>query len=164
MHITRVTVEVLETPVDLQYVAAGHSVSSNWHALSRIYTDDGVEGIGFAVATSPSLVKPLAQTAAEFGQGLVGLNVLEIEAARSKLERPGNWVGPGGMISIAIATLDIALWDAPRAKSRTNHYTACWADTATEFAPTLVMPCGTVCPMTFSGSQPNICRARLRQA
>jgi len=112
MNITRVTVEVLETPVDLQYVAAGHSVSSNWHVLSRIYTDDGVEGIGFAVATRPGLVKPLAQTAAELGQGLVGLNVLEIEAARSKLERAGNWVGPGGMISMAIATLDIALWDA----------------------------------------------------
>ena len=37
--ITRVTVEVLETPVSLQYVAAGNAVNSNWHVLSRIDTD-----------------------------------------------------------------------------------------------------------------------------
>jgi hypothetical protein len=41
MKIERVTVEVLETPVDLQYVAAGNAVSSNWHVLSRVYTSDG---------------------------------------------------------------------------------------------------------------------------
>lgn len=42
----------------------------------------------------------------------MGLNVLEIEAARARMERAGGWVGPGGMLSMAIATLDIALWDA----------------------------------------------------
>ena len=112
MKIDRVTVEVLETPVELQYAAAGHSVSSNWHVLSRVYTDEGVQGIGFAVATRPTLVKALAQTAQELGQGLVGLNIMEIEAARARMEGAGGWVGPGGMLSMAISTLDIALWDA----------------------------------------------------
>ena len=45
MQIRQVTVEVLETPVELQYVAAGSSVSSNWHVLSRISTDDGIQGL-----------------------------------------------------------------------------------------------------------------------
>ena len=112
MRIERVTVEVLETPVDQRYIAGGSSVSSNWHVLSRIFTADGVQGIGFAVATRARLVKALAQTAAELGQGLVGLNVLEVEAARARMERDGGWVGPGGMLSMAMATLDIALWDA----------------------------------------------------
>jgi L-alanine-DL-glutamate epimerase-like enolase superfamily enzyme len=40
------------------------------------------------------------------------MNVLEIEVARVRMEREGGWVGPGGMLSIAVATLDIALWDA----------------------------------------------------
>ncbi len=78
MNITRVTVEVLETPVDLQYVAAGHSVSSNWHVLSRIYTDDGVVGIGFAVATRPSLAKSLAHTAQYMCQWVLGLHMFDI--------------------------------------------------------------------------------------
>lgn len=112
MKIDRVTVEVLETPVDLQYIAAGNSVSSNWHVLSRVFTDDGVQGIGFAVATRARLVKALAQTAQELGQSLVGMNVLEVEAARAKMEHEGGWVGPGGMLPMAIAILDIALWDA----------------------------------------------------
>ena len=112
MKITHVSVEVLETPVKLQYVAAGHAVSSNWHVLSRIATDDGVQGIGFAVSNRATLIRPLAQTAEELGQLLVGMNVMEIAAARARLERAGGWVGPGGMLSMAIATLDIALWDA----------------------------------------------------
>jgi L-alanine-DL-glutamate epimerase-like enolase superfamily enzyme len=112
MKIDRVTVEVLETPVELQYIAAGNSVNSNWHVLSRVFTDDGVQGVGFAVATRSRLVKALAHTAEELGQGLIGMNVLEVEAARAKMERDGGWVGPGGMLSMAIATLDIALWDA----------------------------------------------------
>jgi L-talarate/galactarate dehydratase len=64
------------------------------------------------VATRAPLVQALAQTARELGQGLVGMNLLEVEAARARLERDGGWVGPGGMLSMAISTLDIALWDA----------------------------------------------------
>jgi len=112
MQIRQVSVEVLETPVDLQYVAAGHSVSSNWHVLSRISTDDGIQGIGFAVATNSTLVKALAQTAEELGQVLIGMDIMEIEAARAKMQALGGWAGPGGMLSMAMATLDIALWDA----------------------------------------------------
>lgn len=113
MKIKQVTVEVLETPVDLQYIAAGHSVQSNWHVLSRVNTADGIQGIGFAVATRAPLVRALAHTAEELGQALVGMRVTEIEAARAKMEGLGGWAGPGGMLSMAMATLDIALWDAP---------------------------------------------------
>ena len=112
MEIKQVTVEVLETPVDLQYIAAGHSVQSNWHVLSRVNTADGIQGIGFAVATRAPLVRALAHTAEELGQALVGMRVTEIEAARAKMEGLGGWAGPGGMLSMAMATLDIALWDA----------------------------------------------------
>ena len=35
MKIDRVTVEVLETRMALQYVAGGNSVDSNWHVLAR---------------------------------------------------------------------------------------------------------------------------------
>ena len=56
MNIERVTVEVLETPVVSQYTAAGNQVSSNYHVLARIFTVDGVEGIGFDVVLRPTLV------------------------------------------------------------------------------------------------------------
>ena len=112
MKIQKVTVEVLETPVALEYVAAGNSVESNWHVLARVDTDDGVQGIGFAVATRETLVRPLARAAEELGRLLVGMEILEIEAARARLERAGGWTGPGGMLNMAMSPLDIALWDA----------------------------------------------------
>ena len=40
------------------------------------------------------------------------MNVLEIEAARAKLERASGWAGPGGLVNMAMAPLDIAMWDA----------------------------------------------------
>ena len=112
MKIERVTVEVLETPVDLQYVAAGNAVNSNYHVLARIFTGDGVQGIGFAVATRASMVKTVAHAAGELGQLLVGMNVLETEAAGARLARAGGWIGPGGLLNVALSTLDIAMWDA----------------------------------------------------
>jgi L-alanine-DL-glutamate epimerase-like enolase superfamily enzyme len=112
MEITRVTVEILDTPLESGYVAAGNAVSSNYHILSRIETKGGVQGIGFAVATRPALVKSVASAARELGQLLPWLNVLEREAARAKMLHAGGWAGPGGVLTIAMATLDIALWDA----------------------------------------------------
>ena len=112
MNIERVTVEVLETPVESQYTAAGNQVSTNYHVLARIFTGGGVQGIGFDVGLRPTLVKSLAQTTQELGQLLIGMSVLEIEAARAKLERASGWAGPGGLVNMAMAPLDIAMWDA----------------------------------------------------
>jgi L-alanine-DL-glutamate epimerase-like enolase superfamily enzyme len=112
MKIQRVTVEVLETPLSSQYSAGGSPVDSNWHILARIYTEDGIQGIGFNVALRPTLVKAAAQACQELGDLLVGMEVMEIEAARSRMERAAGWAGPGGMVCIATAPLDIALWDA----------------------------------------------------
>jgi len=112
MKIQRVTVEVLETPLSSQYTAGGNAVSSNWHILARVYTEDGIQGIGFNVALRATLVKAAAHACQELGDLLVGMEVMEIEAARSRMERAAGWAGPGGMVCIAMAPLDIALWDA----------------------------------------------------
>jgi L-alanine-DL-glutamate epimerase-like enolase superfamily enzyme len=38
--------------------------------------------------------------------------VLEVEASWARLTGVGNWIGPGGLLHIAVAPLDIAMWDA----------------------------------------------------
>ena len=114
MKITQVAVDVLRVPVDRPYVAGGRTVDANWHVLARITTADGVQGIGYVVYPRPDLMTTIGHAARELGEHLVGMSVLEPEAAWNKLARRGDWVGPGGFLHIALAPLDIAVWDAAR--------------------------------------------------
>ena len=110
--ITGVSIEILETPVSLEYTAAGHAVASNWHILARLRTDTGIDGIGWVVANRGGLVRAMASAAAELGDLLTGLNVLDHHAAYRRMERAANWVGPGGLATMAMSAIDIAQWDA----------------------------------------------------
>jgi L-alanine-DL-glutamate epimerase-like enolase superfamily enzyme len=112
MKVSQVTVDVLQVPVDQPYVAAGRAVEANWHVLVRITTSDGVQGTGYVVYPRGDLMAAIAQAARELSEHLIGVNVLEVEAAWERLARRGDWVGPGGLLHCAIAPLDIALWDA----------------------------------------------------
>ena len=110
--ITRVAVDVLRVAVADAYVAAGRPVDANWHVLARVTTSDGVEGIGYIVYPRGELMLAIAQASRELSEHLIGLNVLDVEAAWTRLAQRGDWVGPGGMLHCALAPLDIALWDA----------------------------------------------------
>ena len=112
MKITQVVVEVVRVPVARPYLAGGRTVDANWHVLARITTSDGIEGIGYIVYPRPDLMTTIAAAARELGEHLIGLSVLEPEAAWDKLARRGDWVGPGGLLHCALAPLDIAVWDA----------------------------------------------------
>ena len=112
MKITQVAVSVVRVPVERPYRAGGRTVDANWHVLARLTTSDGVEGIGYIVYPRPDLMTTIASAARELGEQLVGLSVLEPEAAWERLARRGDWVGPGGLLHCALAPLDIAVWDA----------------------------------------------------
>ncbi|HYS18512.1 MAG TPA: mandelate racemase/muconate lactonizing enzyme family protein [Candidatus Binatia bacterium] len=112
MKISQVTVNVLRVPVDRPYVAGGRAVDANWHVLARITTSDGVEGIGYIVYPRPDLMTTIGHAARELGEHLIGMSVLEPEAAWDRLARRGDWVGPGGLLHCALTPLDIAVWDA----------------------------------------------------
>jgi L-alanine-DL-glutamate epimerase-like enolase superfamily enzyme len=112
VKITQVVVSVLRVPVDRPYVAGGRTVDANWHVLARITTSDGIEGIGYIVYPRPDLMTTIGHAARELGEHLVGMSVLEPEAAWDRLARRGDWVGPGGLLHCALAPLDIAVWDA----------------------------------------------------
>jgi L-alanine-DL-glutamate epimerase-like enolase superfamily enzyme len=112
MKITRVAVDVLRVPVERAYVAGGRTVDANWHVLARVTTSDGAQGFGYVVYPRPDLMTTIGHAARELGQHLLGMSVLEPEAAWDRLARRGDWVGPGGLLHVALAPLDIAVWDA----------------------------------------------------
>ena len=77
----------------------------------RVTTSDGTEGFGYVVKQREDLVRAIA-VATQVGPTLIGMDVINVEAAWELLAKRADWVGPGGFLHWAIAPLDIAMWDA----------------------------------------------------
>lgn len=112
MKIAQVAVTLLRVPVDQPYVAGGRAVDADWHVLARVTTADGVTGAGYIVYPRPDLMPAIGHAARELGEHLIGMSILEPEAAWERLARRGDWVGPGGLLHCALCPLDVAVWDA----------------------------------------------------
>ena len=112
MEITDVQVEILKVTLERTYAAGGRKVDGNWHVLARVTTSDGTEGFGYVVKQREDLVRAIAVATQELGQNLIGMDVMNVEAAWESLAKRADWVGPGGFLHWAIAPLDIAMWDA----------------------------------------------------
>ena len=75
-----------------------------------IETDAGIEGIGvsfFGGALSATLKHAIDQ----LGELIVGEDPSHIESLTQKLRAAGASAGPGGILTLAIAGIDMALWD-----------------------------------------------------
>jgi L-talarate/galactarate dehydratase len=75
-----------------------------------VRTDDGIEGIGYTFmgwAISGALKTAVEELAAL----IVGDDPLAIEAIHDKLRAAAGTAGPGGIFTLAVAAIDIALWD-----------------------------------------------------
>jgi len=112
MKVESVKVSVLRVAPDKPYEAGGNTIDAYWHVLAEVTTKDGAHGFGYVVALASSMVSALASATRELGAFLIGMHVLEPEAAWDRLARKASWIGPGGLLHYAIAPLDIALWDA----------------------------------------------------
>jgi L-alanine-DL-glutamate epimerase-like enolase superfamily enzyme len=71
----------------------------------------GLTGIGITFFGGP-LTPALRQTVDLLAAAIVGDDPLRIEAIGDKLRNAaGGTAGPGGMFTLALAAIDIALWD-----------------------------------------------------
>jgi galactonate dehydratase len=83
-------------------------IKYNW-SLIKIYTDEGITGIGEATNWPGS---PLIEAACRHvGEVLVGEDPSRIDYIWTKLYRDMNWLGQAGPLMSAISAVDIALWD-----------------------------------------------------
>jgi L-talarate/galactarate dehydratase len=76
----------------------------------RMQTDDGLEGIGVTFFGS-ALVATLKHAIDELGALIIGDDPLRTEAIVSKLRAAAGTTGPGGLFTLALSAIDIALWD-----------------------------------------------------
>ncbi|MBV9861592.1 MAG: mandelate racemase/muconate lactonizing enzyme family protein [Alphaproteobacteria bacterium] len=73
-------------------------------------TDAGIEGIGVTFYGG-ALTRTLQSAVEQLGALCVGEDPLRVEAVIAKLRDAAGGAGPGGMFTLALAAIDIALWD-----------------------------------------------------
>jgi L-alanine-DL-glutamate epimerase-like enolase superfamily enzyme len=73
-------------------------------------TDDGLEGIGFTFF-GWGLTRTLRTAVDELGALTIGEDPLRIEAIVRNLRAAAAGAGPGGIFTLALAAIDMALWD-----------------------------------------------------
>ena len=78
--------------------------------VTRVRTDDGVEGIGWA-GGQPGADKVIYEAANFLGQLAIGLDVFDVEQLWERMFQP-KIHGRRGLTNRAMASIDIAMWDA----------------------------------------------------
>ena len=111
MKIKQVKTNVVRLPHEEPLVGAPVAGSMMRDYLTvQIVTDDGIEGIG-VTAFAGRLMRSLKAAVEDFGALIVGDDPLRSEAVMAKLRTASAPCGPGGMVTLALAAIDIALWD-----------------------------------------------------
>ena len=78
--------------------------------ILRVGTDDGIEGIAVTFYGG-AMTRSLKAAVDDLGALTIGEDPLRLEAIIAKLRAAAGGSGPGGMFTLALAAIDIALWD-----------------------------------------------------
>jgi L-alanine-DL-glutamate epimerase-like enolase superfamily enzyme len=84
-------------------------VLANEHPIVRLETDEGIVGWGECFRRARALVKPAIEDV--FRPALVGQDPLDTEVLHRRLMGLSQVAGPAGTLAVAVAGVDIALWD-----------------------------------------------------
>lgn len=116
MKITQVTPFILHIPVTGSHIADSTHSISHWGVVgTKITTDEGLEGFGFtgthAYLPADKLITSCIGDC--YAPLLIGEDPLLINHLWYKLNRNPSmqWIGRAGITQLALAAVDIALWD-----------------------------------------------------
>jgi len=111
MKITHIKSQIVRLPAD-EPLANGPATPGATRDIVtlRIGTDAGIEGIGYTFFGA-ALTGALNQAVATLGELTIGEDPLRTEAIVAKLRTAAAGSGPGGLLTLAISAIDIALWD-----------------------------------------------------
>jgi len=114
LKITSVEVSTVMLPRELPASFRSQLGNTSWDlpvVVARLRTDNGLEGLGYTLTLNPEFTRSLTVMVEELGVLLVGQDPHRPEDILRRMIYPANWVGPGGLLNIAAAALDIAVWD-----------------------------------------------------
>ena len=112
MKITHVESHIVRVPLD-EPLANGPTPKEATQAFVtlRLGTDEGVEGIGISFFGGAAMSGALKAAIDGLAALAVGENPLQIERIVGKLRGAAASSGPGGIFTLALSAIDIALWD-----------------------------------------------------
>src|SRR5688572_4504065 len=112
MKITQLESQIVRVPLDepLADGPAPKGATQNFVTL-RMRTDEGVEGVGMTFFGGGAMSPSLKAAVDGLGALAVGENPLDIEAIVGKIRTAAASSGPGGIFTLALSAIDIALWD-----------------------------------------------------
>ena len=111
MKITHIQTLIVKLPDDepLANGPAAKGATRDFVTLT-MGTDAGIEGLG-ATFFGGALTGALRVAVQTLGELTIGLDPLKIEAVLAKLRAAAGQSGPGGIFTLALSAIDIALWD-----------------------------------------------------
>ena len=110
MKITQLKTRVLQTPGDNPLVVGLPPMDDRQFVTLELGTDEGIEGIGVTFFGGP-LTRALREAVEGLGSLIIGDDPMRVEAIADKLWRAASGSGPGGIFTLALSAIDIALWD-----------------------------------------------------
>jgi len=111
MKITHIHTQIVRLPAE-EPLAGGPAVAGATRdfVVLRAGTDEGIEGLGVTFFGG-TLTGALKAAVDALGALAVGEDPLRIEAIVGKLRAAAGSCGPGGIFTLALSAIDIALWD-----------------------------------------------------
>ena len=112
MKITHVESQIVGVPLD-EPLANGPAPkdAKQVFVTLRLGTDEGVHGIGISYFGGGAMSAALKAAIDGLGALAVGENPMQIERIVGKLRGAAGQSGPGGIFTLALSAIDIALWD-----------------------------------------------------
>jgi L-alanine-DL-glutamate epimerase-like enolase superfamily enzyme len=111
MKVNQVTARILSTPADNPLVVSLPAPSATREFVAvQVETDDGIDGVGITFFGGP-LTRALKQAVEALGELTLGEDPMRVEAIAGKLRRAASSAGPGGIFTLALSAIDMALWD-----------------------------------------------------
>ena len=111
MIVTQAKTRVLRTPADNPLVVGVPTGGATRDFVTlELDTDEGIQGIGVTFFGGP-LTSALKEAVDALCQLVIGEDPMLVESIAGKLRRAGSGAGPGGIFTLALSPIDMALWD-----------------------------------------------------
>ena len=111
MKIAGFSTRVVSVPRETGPLGGGTNSDTVSFVTLKMWTDDGVEGIGYAGFVSVVMLKALKEAVDALAGLTIGHDPMMVEAVSSRLLGAGGAGAPAGVVTRAAAAIDVALWD-----------------------------------------------------